>query len=328
MSKVWFKCNTVNLRVQDINCINSQVKSWLYQDCYEKPSELALYRKAEDGGLGLFNVQLRAQALLIRAFMETAANPNFRHSLFHQLLYRYHVLGEVTLPDPGLTPYYDRNFFNLIQHYLSNCPMNVTTMTTKDWYKMLLEDKILMTEANPTPSLIPVRAETLSPTTDWPLTWSLARTRGLGSDLTSFLFKLLHCLLPTQDRVARLGGAENHGLCQLCHQEVEDPQHAFYFCQHSSIAGHALLGFVQSQVPALTPEASLRLEFGNCLSDEERLATVYMLSTGLKFIWENRIQKKQVHLHLMRSEIEAQISLLRKSRHRACADMILGMMQP
>ena len=27
LSKVWFKCNTVNMRVQDINCINSQVMS-------------------------------------------------------------------------------------------------------------------------------------------------------------------------------------------------------------------------------------------------------------------------------------------------------------
>ena len=81
------------------------------------------------------------------------------------------------------------------------------------------------------------------------------------------------------------------------------------------------------QVPALTPEASFRLEFGDGLSDEESLATFYKLSTGLKFIWETRIQKKQVHLNMMRSEIEAQISLLRKPRHRSCVEIMLGMMQ-
>ena len=79
--------------MQDISGINTHVKSWLYQDCFEKPNELVLYRQAEDGGLGLFNVQFRALALLIRAFMETAAHPQFRHSLGHQLLYHYHVLG-------------------------------------------------------------------------------------------------------------------------------------------------------------------------------------------------------------------------------------------
>lgn len=103
LSKVWFKCSSVNLRIQDINYIISQVKSWLYQDCFEKPSELVLYRDSSSGGLGLFNVKNRSLALLIRTFMETSANPNFRHSLYHEVLYRYHVLKEDTLPDPFMT---------------------------------------------------------------------------------------------------------------------------------------------------------------------------------------------------------------------------------
>ena len=44
LSKVWFKCSSINLRNQDIDAINSLVKSWLYQDCLEKPRELVLYR--------------------------------------------------------------------------------------------------------------------------------------------------------------------------------------------------------------------------------------------------------------------------------------------
>ena len=65
LSKVWFKCSAVNLRIQDINTINSQVKGWLYQDCFEKPSEIVLYRDTKDGGLGLFNVKIRAFALVL-----------------------------------------------------------------------------------------------------------------------------------------------------------------------------------------------------------------------------------------------------------------------
>ena len=71
LSKVWFKCSAI----QDINTINSQVKGWLYQDCFEKPSEIVLFRDTVDGGLGLFNVKIRALALLIRAFLETAVHP-------------------------------------------------------------------------------------------------------------------------------------------------------------------------------------------------------------------------------------------------------------
>ena len=39
LSKVWFKCGTVDLRVADISAVTSSVKSWLYADVFEKPSE-------------------------------------------------------------------------------------------------------------------------------------------------------------------------------------------------------------------------------------------------------------------------------------------------
>ena len=206
LSKVWFKCSTINLRVQDSTCITSQVKSWLYQDLLLKPSELVLYRNTEVGGLGLMNVKIRALALLVRSFLETAVNPKFRHSLFHQVLYRYHVLGETSLPDPGHTPYYDREFFDLIKHYMNNCPLDITTMSVKQWYKVLLEDKVTMSaaDANQPASLIPISVETLYPNSDWNTIWSMVRMKGLGSDLISFQLKLVHRLLPTRQKVARL----------------------------------------------------------------------------------------------------------------------------
>ena len=84
LSKVWFKCCVVNLRVQDITVITSQIKSWLYQDLLLKPSELVLYRGTDVGGLGLLCVKMRSLALLIRTYLETSINPKFRHSLFHE----------------------------------------------------------------------------------------------------------------------------------------------------------------------------------------------------------------------------------------------------
>ena len=332
LSKVWFKCSTMNLRAQDISFINSQVKSWMYQDCLEKPSELVLYRSSEDGGLGLFNVKIRALALLIRTFLETSINPNFRHNLFHEILFRYHVQDEVSLPNPGLPPYYNMDFFEIIRHYHSNSPLNISVMTTRQWYRVLLEDQVLKTvPTDQSPStLIPVRAETLHPGADWPRTWKLARTHGLGSDLTTFLFKLIHCLLPTQDRVSRLGVADgaNPGLCQLCLLEVEDPAHAFFSCHKSMLAGLALLGYAQKNVPLLSPEAALRLEFGGTeLPEQTDLATVCLLATGLRYIWEARQDKKQASIFKMRAEIEAMVSILRKTRHSKAGDQMMEMMK-
>ena len=136
-------------------------------------------------------------------------------------------------------------------------------------------------------------------------------------------FKLLHCLLPTQDRIIN---SENPGLCQLCHAEVEDPPHAFFYCPYSRTAGAALLEYVFSTCPSLSPEACLRLELEEDLEDVEILATVYILATGLKYIWSVRVEKKQVVLFKMRAEIEAKISIIRKTRYSEAGDLMAQML--
>ena len=328
LSKVWFKCCCINLRNQDIIFINKQVKSWLYQDCLEKPNELVLYRDARDGGLGLFHVHLRSLALLIRAFLETSVNPNFIHSLYHEVMYRYHVLEEdVSLPDPGLTPYYDKTFFSIIRHYKNNSTMNIAVLSTRQWYRLLLEDRVLMTQVDNSsvPSLLPIRPELFHPTSDWPSIWARARTKGLGSDLSAFIFRLLHQILPTQERVQRIvgnGGQEPTGLCVVCHQEREDLSHAFFFCQESLVVGHALLGYVQHIIPTITPDECLRLELGDDLGEEDQLAVVCLLATALKYIWETRAEKKVVSLYKMRAEVEARVFILRKTRYYMSGDKI------
>ena len=83
LSKIWFKCGSVDLRVGDINLINSAIKSWLYADLLIKPPETVMCRPANHGGLSVMSVKFKALATLIRTFLETAAIPKFRHSLYH-----------------------------------------------------------------------------------------------------------------------------------------------------------------------------------------------------------------------------------------------------
>ena len=62
----------------------------------------------------------------------------------------------------------------------------------------------------------------------------------------------------------------------------------------------------------LTMEKSLRMEVE---SDEPFiLSTVSTLATGLLFIWENRKLKKSTTLPMMRAELEAAVSIKRRSR--------------
>ena len=53
LSKLWFKCPSINLRVCDHEKITSNIKSWLFQDQLVKPEEFVLYRPRSQGGLGL-----------------------------------------------------------------------------------------------------------------------------------------------------------------------------------------------------------------------------------------------------------------------------------
>ena len=104
LSKCWFRCQSVNLRSWDVTAITSSVKSWLYADMLEKPSEAVMFRPISSGGLGVMSPKYTALASLIRSFLETAANPKFRRNQYHALLFRYHVLEETSLPNPGFPP--------------------------------------------------------------------------------------------------------------------------------------------------------------------------------------------------------------------------------
>ena len=104
MSKIWFRTHNVDLRVVDVNKIKSSIKSWLYGDMLLKPEEMIMSRSASVGGLGVHNVALKSLAGLISTFLETACNPKYRRSLYHSNLFRFHVLEDKSIPDPGFPP--------------------------------------------------------------------------------------------------------------------------------------------------------------------------------------------------------------------------------
>ena len=95
--------HSLDLRVAAYNKITSSAKSCLYADMLLKP-EIVLHRPVAAGGLALLLVKMKALAGLIRCFLETACMAKFRQSLYHQLLFRYHVLDDRSIQNPGLPP--------------------------------------------------------------------------------------------------------------------------------------------------------------------------------------------------------------------------------
>ena len=223
LSKVWFKCYTGDIRAMDSSSISSKVRSWLFQDQLEKPQEMILYRPIQMGGLGLHNVKFKALASLIRTFLETSVHPSFQHSQLHTILYRVYVLGDDSLP-------------------------------TAHWYRYLVEEELTMTllEDN-TLGYIKSRAELSVPTNDWETTWRRARLKGLGSAATSFLWKLVHKLLPTEDRLARILPSSEPG-CKLCPNPAPaDLVHCLFRCVSTREMGSKLISFISTHDPLITP---------------------------------------------------------------------------
>ena len=313
LSKVWFRCGSVDLREGDISAINSCVKSWLYADLLEKPSEAVMCRPSSYGGLGVYSVRYKAKALLIRTFLETAVMPKFRHSLLHSSMFRFHVLEDTTVPDPGYLPYYSPSFFETIKRVHEATPHDVTTMSIKQWVQVLTEDYLTM-EVAETKTYRPCRVEISSPSTDWTLSWRICRLSGLGSELTSFNFKLLHQLLVCRVRLHQLNPTASP-MCSLCSQTNEDLLHVFFDCDYNNDVGKTLLNTVKNSIPSITAEALLHLELAHLPADYEFPIT-YFTSFILMTIWEKRMSKSRILPYDIRSTLEAKCILLRKTRHR------------
>ena len=323
LSKVWFKCPSINLRACDHSKISAIIKSWLFQDQLEKPEDFLLYRKRIQGGLGLIHTGCKSQSLMIRSFMETAANPKFIRNIFHEALYEWHVLGNRSILNPGTTPYYDMEFFNRIIEVKNENLLNVTTMSSQSWYRVLLENKVTHSiNANGARELKPCKAEKTFPARNWENIWKLATNPGLSSELSSFLWRMFHNILPTRERFFRMQISNTASpMCELCEADIVDSlQHALLECSHNESTTSFLLRCMRTQTPNLQVDQIFSFNFP--LQPEMELPIIYILSSILHQVWTDRSLKKPPSLIIIRARLEAGIQILRKSRHSGAAYLI------
>ena len=194
----------------------SQSKNFIYADLLEVPEEKILHRDTSDGGLGLFHITSRAKAALTATFLQTATNPNFQRDHYHNSLYRHYVLEE-DIPAPAIPPHFRGDFFSIIRDMRREMGA-VDNLTFRHIYKFL-QNSLLFGEpdVNGEKTLIPLKCEAASPHTDWKRTWRLARLKGLGPELSTFLLKLTWGILPSKARLAKiLPKTYKSPTCQLC----------------------------------------------------------------------------------------------------------------
>ena len=136
----------------------------------------------------------------------------------------------------------------------------------------------------------------------------MARMKTLGPILTSFMFKLLHKILPTAERVSRIL-PKNSPICTKCDGNVpETIQHALFDCHGNHQVGQVLLTGLSKYLPNLTPIQILTLNLDT--DEDQEFSVVWSIASFLSSLWHLRQEKKRIDLVTIRSEMEATCRLL------------------
>ena len=163
------------------------------------------------------------------------------------------------------------------------------------------------------------------PEVDWTRTWEMMNSRGLDAEKTTFLFKLLHNILPLNSRLHRMNILESP-FCSHCpHNIGEDSCHAFLACDYNGYANDwiitALIDIDDSLAhEELTPSNIATLNFN--VAPETRLSVVWFLASVFPLIWEARKLRKPVSVFKMSRTIAADIAILRNTKHQKAANKI------
>ena len=202
-------------------------------------------------------------------------------------------------------------------------------MSEKQWYTHLLEDQVIKEFKEDGEEVYkPCWVEVASPTTNWEETWRLARLTGLGPKNVSFLFRLLHQTLPTQERLARIRPGSSSACKALgCRRNSEETlRHALFNCDGNDGVGVGVMEALHKVQQALEVEKVLRLELQ--LDKEHELPVVWFLATTMRMLWDMRQSGSRVDKYIVRTQLEAEINLLRRTRLEYSVTMIKDQTSP
>ena len=183
LSKIWYRTACLEFKASDFDKIVSSMKSWLYQDCLLKPPEHVLYRDPKDGGLGLHHVKTRSKAILIHTFLAQTISSHYKRDHYLYALYRWHVLEDKDMINPGQPPYYSDSFFDAIKHIKETTNLNLSEITVKQWSRLLLERGITHNDSpDSLPQIIFTKPELQYPDFNFENSYRLMRLFGLSPD--------------------------------------------------------------------------------------------------------------------------------------------------
>ena len=173
--------------------------------------------------------------------------------------------------------------------------MNLSKLNLKQIYRFLIEEITFNEEENNTRTLKPLRVETGNLSIKWDKIWLSSRQSMLGPNLRSLLFKLLHQILPTAERVNRIFPNQSP-FCSICPKnETETLEHTLLVCPGNQGAGTVLYTGLRKYAPDLTMKKMMTIDFDSA-QEEQEFSLVWITGTFLSKLWQLRVEKKRVEL--------------------------------
>ena len=154
----------------------------------------------------------------------------------------------------------------------------------------------------------------------WADIWFLAKIKGISNQARTFMWRLLHNLLPSEQRLFRLKKTQSPRYI-LCLENLEDDiwQHSFSLCSFSNPAMEWMMKVIQSMDPTITKEKSIFLQI-EPINKDNTLPCVWIISETLQYIWARRRSREPIDVVCMKASLEAKCHMLQQTktyRHHA-----------
>ena len=253
---------------------------------------------------------------MIKSFLETANNTKFIRSLYHQALLSWQGYEDRTIPKPSNNPYYNIEMYNRIKEAVAQ-GFDISSMTCRDWYHFLMSSELEEPGPDGEMRLIPSGVEMQMPQNDWTHSWALARTKGLSSSSLSFLWKLLHQLLPTRERQDRILRDVNNFICQICNTGEQDTlPHALAMCPGSREIFEWMKAGLDKFSTGLTMEKIMVLDISiSAPLPFNELPLIWFIAEVLKNLWETRSSGKPCRLNHTKAAVSAECEIMKQTKY-------------
>ena len=131
----------------------------------------------------------------------------------------------------------------------------------------------------------------------------------------SFFWRMLHNVLPCQERLCRTSRQVQSPNCVLCpNNEADNIRiHTFSNCSHSKPAMDWILEVINFMDPAATAEKVVTLQIFP-LDTNHLIECLWMIGESLQYVWARRKAKLPVDMVRMKAEIRAKCSIYSKSK--------------